>query len=91
MALAARRPGERMKKRGYHMENFSLQVEKRNASGQRPAICGRRAWVPAVVYGGAEPAEHLQTDERELDRVLDKGGAASLLNWMAQTFPRPAC
>ena len=70
------------------MENFSLQVEKRNASGPKARHLRSQGLVPAVIYGGAEPAEHLQTDERELGRVLDKGGAASLLNLMGADFPK---
>ena len=62
------------------MEDFSLQVEKRMVAGHKARHLRAEGLVPAVVYGGNEAAQNIQPGARELDRTLDKGGAATLLN-----------
>jgi large subunit ribosomal protein L25 len=77
-----------MKKRGYHMEDFTLQVEKRTSTGHKVRLLRSEGWVPAVVYGGADPSQSVQLNAREFDRVLGKGGASNLLNLEGADFPR---
>jgi large subunit ribosomal protein L25 len=70
------------------MEDFTLQVEKRTSTGHKVRLLRTEGWVPAVVYGGADPSESVQLNAREFDRVLGKGGASNLLNLEGVDFPR---
>ena len=69
------------------MENFSLQVEKRTVIGSKTRHLRAEGKVPAVVYGGNGVAQNVQLSARELDRVLEKGGAAALLNLTGPGLP----
>lgn len=70
------------------MEDFTLQVEKRTGAGPKVRHLRATGWVPAVLYGGAEPTEQLQLVERDLDRMLAKGAASHLLNLVGDDFPK---
>jgi large subunit ribosomal protein L25 len=70
------------------MEDFSLQVEMRTGIGHKARHLRAEGLVPAVVYGGTEAAQNIQLGARELDRTLDKGGAAMLLNLVGPDFPK---
>lgn len=70
------------------MEDFTLQVEKRTSTGHKARHLRAEGWIPAVVYGGAEPSQKVQLRAREFDRVLIKGGASNLLNLEGTGFPR---
>ena len=70
------------------MEDFTLQVENRTSTGHKARHLRATGWVPAVLYGGAEPTEQLQLVERDLDRMLTKGAASQLLNLVGADFPK---
>ncbi len=70
------------------MEDFTLQVEKRASSGPKPSRLRAEGYIPAVIYGGSAPTEHLQLVERDLDRMLIKGAASHLLNLVGPDFPK---
>ena len=70
------------------MDNFSLQVENRIDIGGKARHLRAAGKVPAVVYGGNGAAQNIQLGARELDRVLEKGGAAALLNLTGPDFPK---
>ncbi len=70
------------------MEDFSLQVEKRTGTGHKARHLRAEGVVPAVVYGGGQASQNIQLGARELDRTLEKGGAATLLNLVGPDFPK---
>lgn len=70
------------------MEDFTLQVENRTSTGHKARHLRSEGWVPAVVYGGAQPSQTVQLNAREFDRVLGRGGASNLLNLEGVDFPR---
>lgn len=70
------------------MDDSTLQIEMRSGTGHKARHLRTQGVVPAVVYGGNGPSQNVQLGARELDRVLDRGGAASLLNLEGDGFPR---
>lgn len=70
------------------MDDNTLQVESRSDIGHKARHLRAGGVVPAVVYGGNGPSQNIQLNERELDRLLGRGGAASLLNLVGEDFPR---
>lgn len=70
------------------MNDNTLQVEMRSDIRHKVRHLRAAGVVPAVVYGGSEPSQNIQLGERELDRLLGRGGAASLLNLVGEGFPR---
>lgn len=70
------------------MEEYSLQVAMRDASGIKPGKLRAEGFTPAIVYGAEIAPQVVQIESRELDRLLARGGAAHLVNLEGEKFAR---
>lgn len=70
------------------MSEYTLSVYDREVTGHRTRHLRTEGLVPAVVYGGKQPAQKIQVNERELGRLLSHGGALHLVELVGEGFPQ---
>ncbi|MER2599702.1 MAG: 50S ribosomal protein L25 [Caldilineales bacterium] len=68
------------------MDDFTLQIEPRNATGHKARHLRAEGMVPAVIYGGTQPSQMVQLPAREFERMLSKGGTSNLLTLQGEGF-----
>lgn len=70
------------------MSEYTLNVYDREVTGHKTRHLRTEGKVPAVVYGGKQPSQSIQVDERELGRLLSHGGAQHLIDLVGEGFPQ---
>lgn len=70
------------------MSEYTLSVYGREVTGHKTRHLRTEGKVPAVVYGGKQPSQNIEVDERELSRLLSHGGALHLVDLVGEGFPQ---
>lgn len=69
------------------MEDFRLFVQERTAHGHQVKHLRAEGLIPAVLYGAEEPVQVIQVGERDLSRLLARGGATHLVHLEGDGIP----
>lgn len=70
------------------MEKQILNVQSRSVIGRHVSQLRSAGLLPAVLYGGGDAASvALQLDRKELDLLIERGGALKLINLVGEDVP----
>lgn len=69
------------------MEKQILTVQSRSVVGRQVSHLRNEGLLPAVLYGGEAATVPLQLDRKDVDQLIERGGALQLINLVGEGLP----